>query len=448
MAAVVEQRRRLRQGLNVLMMPLVWVERAKGRWRLALLLLYALIAGLLGLFSWRVLALRSLPDVGDPFGARADAVPHDENAFVLYKQALAAFRKFDAEKTPRGAWPMPTVVVKNGWKAASPAARAWLEENREALRLWRLGTERPRAAAPPAALYDPDIHGNPLTGYLGFPSLAQLEAARLLDRGDVDEAWAYQRAYLRALRHAEAVRPLDLLGYGEAVGMPPAEAGIKAWAADPRVDAPRLRRALADLLALDAIVAASEPPALRSLFREVMRTIDAPPPEVIEAAEEELDKPWAETPLNRRAPLVGAVRWYVHNEPERSRRVARLLFANWLAKAEGAQSVRAVTEPELERAYIVREFGPDAPASARALAPEALVHWYASTSILKRVLPELSQYHQGRRIRETVRRDLLALLLGELYRREHGGRSIRNPYPLVDSFLKSSSSSTKPRETP
>src|ERR1700716_2472904 len=83
--------RLLSRPLRLFLMPLYWLERARGRRRLALLLAYGLVAAALGLLTWRVACLNSLPDVGDPpdlATLRSLKVPDERNAYVLYRAAV------------------------------------------------------------------------------------------------------------------------------------------------------------------------------------------------------------------------------------------------------------------------------------------------------------------------------------------------------------------------
>ncbi len=71
-----------------------WLEQLRGRWRIALTLVYLLIASAVGLLIWRQSQLRGLPDIGDPFNPEpllTLTVPEDRDAFTLYRKAAAKF---------------------------------------------------------------------------------------------------------------------------------------------------------------------------------------------------------------------------------------------------------------------------------------------------------------------------------------------------------------------
>jgi len=128
--------------------------------------------------------------------------------------------------------------------------------------------------------------------------------------------------------------------------------------------------------------------------------------------------------------------WRVwRREPERSRRVIRLVMSNWLAYFDLPPKDRPKPDLNTISRYDFYSFGPEAPAKARVLSPEALGQWLDTThdaQVLLRML-DLSRL----RIDEWAnRRDLLILLGTQLYRRDHGTEP-PTPEALVGPYLKS-----------
>ena len=109
---------------------------------------------------------------------------------------------------------------------------------------------------------------------------------------------------------------------------------MAAWAADPKTGAPLIHRALDD-------VRTHEPKpewdafSLKLEYLQMMSLLDQPDGWVQQGADEDLSTQIAGEPLPRNlAKSVYAARRYLINEPEGSRRVLRLAFANWLAHAQ------------------------------------------------------------------------------------------------------------------
>jgi hypothetical protein len=120
------------------------------------------------------------------------------------------------------------------------------------------------------------------------------------------------------------------------------------------------------------------------------------------------------------------VRRFLLREPERSRRALRLLFANWLAQAEGPGGLdrnpavfatfRGTSTTARLALYPV---GLEVPAGARALPPHELASWLVTAYDLKLLAWQLISTS----VPSTERAGYRALVVGlatELYRRERG----------------------------
>ena len=101
---------------------------------MAAILGLALGSLVLAALAWNYSTLWGLPDIGDPFDVAAftsDRVRDEDNAFVLYRQAVRLLRPW------RGDWP-------KDWSTASADERQWLADNREALETCAGGPSGPR----------------------------------------------------------------------------------------------------------------------------------------------------------------------------------------------------------------------------------------------------------------------------------------------------------------
>ena len=158
-------------------------------WTAAALLLAMIVA----LPVWWSIQLVGLPDIGEPFDVaafRSLAIPDDRNAYVLYRQAA------DRLKPVNLAMPASLVNSMTLWSKTDPEFRRWVEENREAMELYRRGTERPDALV----LTAPDDRATHkvMSALTSFFMLSLLEASRLEEQGDMAGAWGWYRAALRA----------------------------------------------------------------------------------------------------------------------------------------------------------------------------------------------------------------------------------------------------------
>jgi len=387
-----------------LMAPAHWLEQARGRRRVALLTLYLLLGGVGGGFGWRAVSLNGLPDVGDPFDVRAELavdVPEAENAFVLYRQAGAKLKKLEGVD-PRA---LPGFA---GWAKAHPAVRRWAGANREAMDLFRRGSERPRALYFRPGVITFETRLEAVQGLREFARLAPMEAARLEEAGDLAGAWGWYRAVLRSSRHIGSHGTLiqGLVGASMLVAV---GGRMTTWSADPRVDAPLLRRALRDVLDC----AAMSPPASDMLKLEYLS--------IMKAIERPRSVPGSElvdgTLWYRHLAGVTRAEWYLRREPERSRRVIRLAFANWLAQCDRLPAKRPAIGKEAGDLF---DADPSAPEAARALSPGAVREWLKTTRMASYYLPAFSAFQ---RAMDRDRRTLAGLkvtLAEQLYLREHG----------------------------
>jgi hypothetical protein len=354
----------------VLLIPLRAVERARGWRRLGLLALYGLIALLVGALLWRQSQLRGLPDAGAPFDVaafrNAARVPDDRNAFVLYRRAAKRFRDMNRAEVE---------AFNNAnlrWSRADATLRAWVAEHAEAIALLREGSERP------GAYIDVPEH---LTGlpastekqeslrrlsWIGDAAL--FEAGRLRAEADPAGAWALFKAVVRASRHMERGFSTSWTRSTAIIMVQYAREPVAEWAKDPTVNVDLLRRALDDLAAAEALTSplsvyyreeylVAEESIAQADLRPLIAAQPRPRPEA------------APVDLAGYAPGLGV---FLRHEPERSRRVLRLLVANDLAWCDRPAADRPGFAVPRLRIY---EPDPSAPPAARALPPEELARW-------------------------------------------------------------------------
>jgi hypothetical protein len=379
----------------------------------------AFLAGALEI--WRGVSLIRLPDVGDPYDVaafRAVRIPEDRDAGFLLHQAQERVNR----RVPNLSLAGRRLAPAYKWSAATPELRDWVTANRDALELFRDASERPDATVHPALNRD-DRH---FILYIGdLVLLAFFEASRLEERGEMAEAWNWYRAIFRVKLHVMRRGSIFHRWIADR-NCSSLRTRITAWAADPRTNVLLIRRALDNILA-------GEPKSEWDAFSLKADYLDMM---------DELDKDWG--PLQqgeeedqivrigseRLPPALGwipyAAKRYVWNEPERSRRVLRLAFANWLAHAQEKDpqylkaTVRATCQFEKRTATVsFYAVSPAGQSAARQLTPRVLAEWLVGTRDAKILLSDWT----WPAIRGTERREhraLVVLLAGELYKRDHG----------------------------
>jgi hypothetical protein len=404
--------------------PFRWIAESRRRvWCVILILLSMVTAPPL----WWAAQLMGLPNVGDPFDVeafRAKTIPDDRNAFVLYRRAAALFQRLRHSDTSASL----SLDLHTQWSKADPEVRRWAEVNREALALYRQGADRPAAL-------DPSLMS--IEGFVAFEALrpfqrlALLEASRLEEQGDMAGAWGWYRACLRTIHHVGAhgmvYRRREAQRWHNQL-----RKRLTGWAADARTTPAQLRQALDDAVACGAIVP-SEAFTLKAEYLNLVEALDGR-----NRFAGRMMPSW----LRPATPFLTPERiqsiadaWRVwRREPDRSRRVTRLLTANRLAYYDLPPDQRPSPDPDALSCELY-PFGPEAPAKARALSPRALGRWLDSTHDPRRLAGFLNwsavQFEEVANHRE-----LVILLATELYRRDQG-TDPPSPKALVGPYLKS-----------
>ena len=408
--------------LDILIAPLTWLARARGRRRLALLGLYGLILGGAGVFVGREVVLWQLPDSPEPFDlakfGHVDLLEAD-NAMKLYGAAARRLPRGANGQAipPRGGW------NQWNWSGASSEVRAWAAENQPALGVWLEATRRRDALQVQPAEF---THSTVLLdGELQLlTQLGMLAATRRQANNDLAGAWIYHRGVIRCCLHTgrhAGVRLADASAtlLGQAIPQ------VVAWVDAPGQTADLLRQARGDL---------ADCQGLRTTSLDVIRA-------EYFAARAQFDDPWAQEdrevdpshPRNWQNHFPGflALRSFLRNEPERSRRILRLITSGLLA-----QSTRPVADrPRLVvpglMIYAIDAATP--PALAR-ITPQSLAAW-AEVSACHGLLAELD-FFLGRIQAGQNQLDELRLLVAERsYELDHAGQQAPTYGALVPAYL-------------
>jgi hypothetical protein len=406
--------------------PFRWIVGSKWRVLGAVLLVLASAAAPP---LWWATQLWGLPDVGDPFDVeafRATTIPDDQNAFVLYRQAEALFKPRNSSDT------LARVPVDplTRWSSTTPENRRWAEVNSEALALYRQAADRPDALD--LALASAGGAGA-LDSLRAFQLLALLEASRLQEQGDMAGAWGWYRTNLRMIHHVGSHGSLQRRAIAQS-WHDYLRKRAAVWAADARTTPAQLRQALDDVLACEAI-AISESYTLKSAYFDVIKAPAAWKRRGVGRPSWWMTaSPMLASLLTREHQESIADAWsYWRRDPERWRRLVGLVAANRLAFYDLPPDRRPSPDPDAPM-WDLYAFGPEAPAKARALTPEALGRWLESTDRAHEAIDFLVWWPQL--TKEVVgHRELVLLLANQLYRRDHGVPPPK-PEALVGPYLK------------
>jgi hypothetical protein len=400
--------------------------------RLMLVLTICLAVAAAALAIRWLTSLNGLPDIGDPFDVaafRTFRLPGDQNAFAFFRRAWHALG------------PDPGI----DWSETNPEFRAFVEANRPAVELIIKGAGQVDGISGPVGEPLPgenNADGVPLqASSWGLISIMLVEGGLREQRGDMAGAWDCYRAVLRMTVH---VRRRERLMDRACVNLnlPSLRKHLATWAGDTRTTIDQVRRALEEVVECRPIPE-WDAFTLKIEYLDLMRFLDrrvVPPPGQIE-------EEWTYRLGEMRLPVDLALDLYqvkrgLAREPERSRRVIRLLFANWLAHVEHPGQPKPAARARFHIAkqtngVLLYHVSPDAPAEARALSPQEVASWLLTTNDAKLALRNGSHaWPTVRGTEQRIYRDLLVLLAGEIYRREHGAAPPSDE-ALVGTYLKS-----------
>jgi hypothetical protein len=412
-------------------------KRLRQLLRVTLVLVICLVVAAGAFAIWWLTSLNGLPDIGDPFDVaefRAFSIPDDQNAFAFLRRASQMLT------------PGPLTSPSVPWSRADPKLREWVESNREALELYQQGAEQSDAA---------QLAGDH-TDVRYLMGLALVEGSKRQESGDTAGAWECYRAVLRmtahVLRRGSLAQRKDLI---RGIRFYQQQQRLAEWAADPRTTIPQLHGALEEVLK-------SEPRPewdsflIRASYLEIMSFMEQPVHPFVQE-----DVGWEYTyrldDMQLSEDMVGhldAAHRLLLREPERSRRVLRLLCANWLAHVETPQlrqrkpavwvsfPLRLSTNPIRDGTTRVPLYpvSPAVPAGARSLPPQELASWLVTTNDAKLRILVMNSYmpwSPANHLRDRkAHRELVIMLATEIYHRERGSLP-PSEEALVGTYLKS-----------
>jgi hypothetical protein len=261
-----------------------------------------------------------------------------------------------------------------------------------------------------------------------FGRLSNLQACKLQHEGDHAGAWTWLRASLRSGRHS-GMNGFIIEGLvGNAIyGMTSSQA--MKWAENPKVDARLLRQALDDVLAMERLDRSPSHMVRSEYFGTLnsLRDFETSERMLIMAGQ---DQPSWRARISSRLERFAGV---LTHEPERSRRVSRLILANWLSACDLPQAERKKRSVTFGKLTLYEP----APGETTPLPPAELARWYETTRYSKAFLSDWKTVENNALLRdERNRAALIVCLATELYKREKGKEPARVE-DLVGPYLKS-----------
>ena len=397
--------------LDVVLAPLTWLERTRGRRRLALVGLYATVLVVVGSVVGREAILWRLPDAPEPFDlakyGHVDLADAD-NAMRYYAQAGQAI----APGTPRG----------NALPGSLNPAQ--VELNHAALQLWLHGTERPDAL-----MHQPDRPANPqlwirIDDLTVLSRLAEFEATRRQAAGDLAGAWVYDRAAIRSALHLGRHAGADAVHGGLTI-LQSAIPRALAWVDDPLVTPELLHGAIADIQGSRSLQSSATDVARIDYLTARANLLD---PDQTEN--------WEFGRIDRRLwlnhlPALAWTRRYLWNEPKRSFKVLRLVVTGQLAQCERPVGERS---PLFAPDRLVYQIDSSTPPILRRIRPQELVDW-VNASYCRPIVQHLSYCQRLTRDVESLLDQLRMRLAERAYALDHEGRPASTFGELLGLYL-------------
>jgi hypothetical protein len=337
-------------------------------------------------------------------------------------------------------------VATAPWSKADPRIQAWALANRQALEVFERGAEQPDAGR---LAGDRSAGLNPNT----LNTLAFLEGSRRQESGDTGGAWDCYRAVLRMTNHVRSRGTVEQRFRVEVVllGRGWLQKRLATWAADPRTTIPMLKNALDEVQKAQPTSDASSF-AVKTGYLETLDLLERP------LKPREIEGEWkvrlGDMPLpTDNIESIEAARRFLLREPERSRRVLKLLCANWLAHVETPEArqpaFRVVLKGVTPITLMLYEVSPRAPAGAGAISPRELASWLVSTRDAKLGILAMRRWSPDQHNYRRAHREMVIMLATEIYRRERVATPTSEE-ALVGTYLESlpdDGSADAPRET-
>lgn len=372
--------------LDIPLAPLYWLERARGRRRVALAGLYGLVLVVGGSLVGREAVLWQLPAAPEPFDlARYGHVdlPEVDNAMVFTTEAGAllvadrgVFAREDQRfndlflKVPSDAW---------DWNRADAADRAWLAANRDALAVWLTGTYCRDAVAVPPERRTLAESLDTVSRLRVLCHLGMLEATRRQAEGDLAGAWVYHRGVIRSGLHAARHGGINTAMIGSGI-LRLALPSVTRWLEAPGMTPDLLHQAILDLAACRGLATTPADLIRAEYFADRAQLSQ------LTGTEANLVIRWfGPDQFFSHLDVVSWTARYLRNEPKRSLTLLRLITAGRLAQAKLPAGERA---PRVSRLFPIHAINEATPPQLARIKPATLVAWVERSDLISLSRPD------------------------------------------------------------
>ena len=363
----------------------------------------------------RLWCLSKVPPAAIPFDVdefcRIEIEP-GQNAFDYFceatrlKEAVQADYKARNKEIP---WAEYDAMMAKGWSVATDSLKEWLVEHREAMEVWRRGTE----CSDSLYVSPTDINFSTMLPAVQelrtFARLAQCDAMRLESEGRLLEA--AEKNYLAILRSGHLARRHGCIIQG-LVGVAlysVATERLVKWSENSRLTAEELRSVLKQVKDANQHF---EPPST-ALKIEDLSTIHSLSrtgwcKESGLAEKYEKFEPYASTGMEAFLWILG--------EPDVARRTVTHVLTNHLREIDKPLSERS---PKAET-ETVGLFVPPADRSSQSFPPAAIERAVQRSTVAKHVMLSFSQFENAVGRNRVRGIELELVLAAQIYFREHG----------------------------
>ena len=357
-------------------------------------------------FAYRSYYLSGVPEIDPPFDVETFGtvnIPANENAYHDYKLAVSKLVDFKSAGSND-----LDVALAGEWADATPDVRLWLEDNQEALALWKVGTEKPdyQNETQPK---DYDIASLlPVAQEVrSFARLAVLQGKRLEAEGKFEEAWAWNRALFRSSRHLGQHGCLIEHLVGIAIHAI-AVKSILDWATHPEVTSSQLQTAI-DNVTDDFELTAPNSTALKIEHITVKNTLD-------KYADLSNAFSFSHTTPTTAEQILIKLHFYCKVEPQLSLLLNRHLTQNLLMQVDEPRHLRKMAA--LSSFALFDNSSVVTPAGKTLTAAE-LEEAILRSSYFKDLMPSYSAVFVASDRCQTKQNILVVVLAAEKYKRVH-----------------------------